>query len=226
MTKTKKINEVAKSKILIVDDHLLVRKGLILVLNEERDLEVCAEAGNVDEALQKLVDLKPDLVIVDISLEGGNGLDLTRKMRAHSPKLLILILSMHQELMHAERALRIGARGYIMKRENKETLVEAIRQVLQGHIYVSKAVNDRMLQSVAHPEDTTRSLRDLTDREFGVFRLIGEGYGNRQIAEELKISMKTAESHRERIREKLNLNSTFELVQQAIHWMRQDQNGL
>jgi len=222
----KPVSENMISKVLIIDDHLLVREGLMRVLNREKDLKVCGEAGNAAEALKCLAELQPDLAIVDISLEGSNGLDLAKQMRKLAPKLLILVLSMHKELIHAERALRAGAQGYVMKGENKETLLQAIRHILQGHIYVSKAVSDRMLQTMSSAEDPTHTLRALTDREFEVFRLVGQGYGTRQIAEELTISIKTAESHRERIREKLNLNTTFELVQQAIHWIHQDEPPL
>jgi two-component system, NarL family, response regulator FusR len=215
-----KSKPLAKTRILIVDDHLLVREGLIRLLSREKDLEVCGEAVSEDEALVRVSELKPDLAIVDITLEDGNGLELTKSLRKRFPKLLILILSMHKEHLHADRALRLGANGYIMKREGKEKLLEAIRRVVAGHVYVSKAVTELMLQRiVTGTDDSDGSVRSLSDREFAVFRLIAEGYGTRQIAEELNISIKTAETHRERIREKLNLNTTFELVQQAIHWL-------
>ncbi len=212
-----------KTRILIVDDHVLVREGLIRLLGREKDLEICGEAVSEDEALARVSDLRPDLAIVDITLQDGNGLELTKSLRKRFPKLFILILSMHKEHLHADRALRMGANGYIMKREGKEKLLEAIRQVVAGHIYVSKAVNDLVLQRmVSGAGDSDASVHSLSDREFEVFRLIGEGYGTRQIAEELNISIKTAETHRERIREKLNLNTTFELVQQAIHWLHHE----
>ena len=176
--------------------------------------------------MARVSELKPDLAIVDISLEDGNGLELTKSLRKRFPKLFILILSMHKEHLHADRALRMGANGYIMKREGKEKLLEAIRQVVAGHVYVSKAVTELMLQRiVTGADDPDGSIRSLSDREFEVFRLIGEGYGTRQIAEELTISIKTVETHRERIREKLNLNTTFELVQQAIHWIHHESNS-
>lgn len=213
----------AKTKILIVDDHLLVREGLIRLLSREKDLEVCGEAASESEALAKVIELKPELAIVDISLEEGNGLELTKSLRKRFPGLFILVLSMHKEHLHADRALRMGANGYIMKRESKDKLLEAIRQVIAGQVYVSKAVNDLVLQRLVSGTDLADgSVRSLSDREFEVFRLIGEGYGTRQIAEALTISIKTAETHRERIREKLNLNSTFELVQQAIHWLHHE----
>lgn len=220
------LNKLApKSRILIVDDHWLVREGLIRLLTRENDLEVCGEAAGPEEALQKAEQLKPDLAIVDITLAEGNGLELTKQLHRLFPKLKILILSMHKESLHADRAMRAGAKGYIMKREGKEKLLEAIRAILNGHIYLSKEVSEQMLSRLSDASyDTEKGLNCLSDREFEIFRLIGEGYGTRQIAEALHISIKTAESHRERIREKLNLNSTFELVQQAIHWLHHEAN--
>jgi len=213
-----------KSKILVVDDHPLFREGLVRVLNLENDLEICGTAPDHVEALKQAAALKPDLAIIDISLEGINGIDLTKQLRSRYPKLRILILSMHKEAIYADRALRAGANGYIMKREEGPRLLEAIRQVLSGHIYLSKAINDQMLQRMANPgrrADTT-PIESLSDREFEIFQLIGEGYGTRQIADELNVSIKTIETHRERIREKLNLNTTFELVQHAIHWIHSE----
>lgn len=212
---------MAKAKILIVDDHVLVREGLIRLLSREKDLDVCGEAASEAEARAQVDALKPDLAIIDISLDDGNGLELTKTLRKRHPKLLILILSMHKEQLHADRALRMGANGYIMKREGKEKLLEAIRHVIAGHIYVSKAVTDQVLHRIATGAEDG-SVRSLSDREFEVFRLTGQGYGTRQIAETLNISIKTVETHRENIREKLNLNSTFELVQQAIHWLHNE----
>jgi len=214
---------LGKTRLLIVDDHVLVREGLLRLLSREKDLEVCGEAASESEALARVSELKPDLAIIDITLDGGNGLELTKTLRKRFPKLVILILSMHKEHLHAERALRMGANGYIMKREDKDKLLEAIRCVMSGQVYVSKAINDLMLQRIVTGSDNPDgSVQSLSDREFEVFRLIGQGYGTRQIAEELTISIKTAETHRERIREKLNLNTTFELVQQAIHWLHHE----
>jgi len=213
-----------KFKILVVDDHPLFREGLVRVLNQEKDLEVCGEASDNDEALKQLAALKPDLVLMDITLEGMNGIELTKLIRVRWPKLPILVLSMHKESLYADRALRAGANGYIMKREDGPNLLEAIRQVLQGHVYVSKAVNDAMLQTMASGgrHFSSSPVESLSDREFEIFQLIGEGYGTRQIADEIHVSIKTVETHREHIREKLNLNSTFELVQHAIHWIHNE----
>ena len=218
----KKAKDHSKHKIFVVDDHPLFREGLVRVLKKEIDLTVCGEAKTGEETVKQLETIKPDLVIVDISLEGMNGIDLTKKLRSLYPKLPILILSMHNESMHAERALRAGAKGYVMKREEGPKLLEAVHRVLQGHIYVSKAVDELMLQKLVLGGASATPVDALTEREFEIFRLIGEGYGSRQIADELNVSIKTVETHRENIREKLNLDSTFELVQHAIHWIHHE----
>lgn len=216
----------AKQRILIVDDHPVVREGLVRLLNKDERLDVCGDAADHVEAMAKLAALKPHLVIVDISLGGVNGIDLTKEIRHRYPKLRILILSMHKETLHADRALRAGANGYIMKHESGDKLLEAIHQVLDGHIYVSKAVSDMMLQQVSQAKDTDDPAQSfvhtLSDRELEIFQLIGQGYGTRQIADALNVSIKTVETHRQRIREKLNLNNTFELIQHAIHWLHHE----
>jgi len=209
-----------KSKILVVDDHPVFREGLVRVLNEEKDLTVCGEAADAVEALRLLRTLKPDLVVVDISLEGMSGIDLTKSIRAHHPHLFILVLSMHKESLYAERALRAGANGYLMKRESGRRLLGAIRHVLQGQTYVSDDFKEHILRGAMGAKEGMESspAKRLSDREFEIFRMIGQGYGTRQIAEQLNLSMKTVETHREHIREKMNLRNTFELVQQAIQW--------
>jgi DNA-binding NarL/FixJ family response regulator len=211
---------MAKSKILIVDDHPVFREGVVRIIDQQKDMAVCAEAENAVQALKQMRSLKPDLVLVDISLDGMNGLDLTKSLREQFPAVSILMLSMHKELLYAERALRAGANGYIMKRESGHNLVSAIRRILLGQIYVSEEMNARLLQRLSHTgRDLKASPVDvLSDREFEIFQLIGNGYGTRQIADELHMSIKTVESHRGHIREKLNLRTTFELVQNAIHW--------
>jgi len=209
-----------KRKILIVDDHGVFREGLIRIISQEKDLNVCGEATDAAEALEQIPRLKPDLVMVDISLEGMNGIDLTKNLRERFPTIRILVLSMHKESLYAERALRAGANGYIMKRERGQKLLGAIRHVLNGETYVSEELNKVILERLSLPgrDQGASSIDRLSDRELEVFRLIGQGYGTRQIADSLHLSMKTVESHRENIRTKLNLQSTFELVQHAIHW--------
>jgi DNA-binding NarL/FixJ family response regulator len=214
----------AKRKVLVVDDHPVFREGLVRVLNQEKDLQVVGEAANAHDALKEAAALGPDLVMIDISLEESNGLDLARALRDQIPAIRILVLSMHKENLHAERALRAGANGYIMKRESGSRLLEAVRQVLAGQTYVSEPIKELLLQKVsASPDAVSQSPADLlSDREFEVFQLIGQGYGTRQIADELHVSMKTVESHREHIRDKMQLASTFELVQRAIHWLHSE----
>jgi len=213
-----------KHRILVVDDHPVFREGLVRVLTREKNLEVVGEASNATDALKEAISLKPDLVLVDISLDGSNGIDLVRILRGRIPAIRILMLSMHKEVLHAERALRAGANGYIMKRESGRQLVETIRQVLNGQTYVSEAMKELLLQKLTSSSDAkSQSPADLlSDREFEIFQLIGQGYGTRQIADELHVSMKTVESHREHIREKMHLGSTFELVQCAIHWIHSE----
>jgi len=209
-----------KSKVFVVDDHPIVRQGLALLINRESDLTVSGEAEDAQTAMQAVIAARPDILVVDISLNGPDGLDLLKEIRMRYPDLPVLILSMHDESIYAERALRAGAQGYIMKQEATEKVLVALRRILSHEIYVSERIANRMLQryigsrSVGGP----RSIADLTDRELEVFRLIGEGHSTRQIAEELHISVKTVESYQAHIKEKLSLRSARELVQHAIQW--------
>jgi DNA-binding NarL/FixJ family response regulator len=206
------------SRIFIVDDHPVVRQGLALLINREADLAVCGDAEEANSALQRIESLKPHLVVVDISLSGPDGLDLLKSVRMRDPSLPVLILSMLDELLYAERALRAGASGYIMKQEATEQVLVAIRRILDGEIYVSDRMANKMLHRfVGGSPATARSpIAELTDRELEVFRLIGEGHGTRQIAKELHISVKTVESYQAHIKEKLSLKNGRELVQRAI----------
>ena len=209
-----------KKRVFVVDDHPIVRQGLALLINREPDLAVCGEAEDAQSALQILPSLNPDIVAVDISLTGPDGLDLLKDIRLRLPGLPVLILSMHDESVYAERALRAGAQGYIMKQEATEKVLVALRRILNHEIYVSERIANRMLQRYIGARDTGRasSVADLTDRELEVFRLIGEGHSTRQIADELHISVKTVESYQAHIKEKLSLRSARELVQHAIQW--------
>src|SRR6201998_1847427 len=200
-----------KSRVFVVDDHPIVRQGLALLVNREDDLVVCGEAEDAHAAIQSLAASKPDILIVDISLNGPDGLDLLKDVRMRYPELPVLILSMHDESIYAERALRAGAQGYIMKQEATEKVLVAVRRILSKEIYISERIANR---SAERPS----SIADLTDRELEVFRLIGEGHSTRQIAEELHISVKTVESYQAHIKEKLSLRSARELVQHAIQW--------
>jgi DNA-binding NarL/FixJ family response regulator len=209
-----------KKRILVVDDHPIVRQGLTLLLNREPDLVVCGEAEEASGAMHVLASARPDLLIVDISLNGPDGLDLLKNIRTTHPTLPVLILSMHDESVYAERALRAGANGYIMKQEATDTVLVALRRILAGEIYVSDHIANKLLKHYITGSGTLRnsSISDLSDRELEVFRLIGEGHGTRQIAEELHLSVKTVESYQAHIKEKLSLRSARELMQRAIQW--------
>ncbi|MGA2102610.1 MAG: response regulator transcription factor [Candidatus Sulfotelmatobacter sp.] len=209
-----------KNRVFVVDDHPIVRQGLTLLINREPDMVVCGEAEDAHNAIQAVPTAKPDILIVDISLNGPDGLDLLKDLRMRYPDLPVLILSMHDEGIYAERALRAGAQGYIMKQEAAEKVLVALRRILSKEIYVSERISNRMLQRYIGSRGAGRpaSVADLTDRELEVFRLIGEGHSTRRIAEELHISVKTVESYQAHIKEKLSLRSARELVQHAIQW--------
>jgi DNA-binding NarL/FixJ family response regulator len=210
----------AKRRVFVVDDHPIVRQGLALMINSESDLAVCGEAQEAQSALQAIVDSKPDILIVDISLEGPDGLELVKHVRALFPELPILILSMHDETTYAERALRARANGYIMKQEATEKVLVAIRRILNGGIYLSDRMANKVLHQFAGGGTGPGQSRiaELSDRELEVFRLIGDGHGTRQIADELHLSVKTVETYQAHIKEKLLLRTGRELVQQAIFW--------
>src|ERR1700720_4473717 len=211
---------VTKRRILVVDDHPIVRQGLALLINREPDLLVCGEAEEAMGAVHVLNSAHPDVLIVDISLNGPDGLDLLKNIRTTHPTLPVLILSMHDESLYAERALRAGANGYIMKQEATEKVLIAVRRILSGEIYVSDRIANKMLKHYITGSGTLRdsSIADLSDRELEVFRLIGDGHGTRQIAEELHPTKKTVESYQAHIKEKLSLRSARELMQHAIQW--------
>ena len=226
-TTTKSQHSAVKKRILVVDDHPIVRQGLALMVNREADLVVCGEAEDATGAMLVMASARPDVLIVDISLNGPDGLDLLKNIRTTHPTLPVLILSMHDELIYAERALRAGANGYIMKQEATEKVLVAIRRILNGEIYVSDRVANKLLQHYITGTGTLRNstISDLSDRELEVFRLIGEGHGTRQIAEELHLSIKTVESYQAHIKEKLSLRSSRELMQHAIQWNLNEKAG-
>ena len=215
-----------KARILVVDDHPIVRYGISRILNKEDDLTVCGEAEDGQEALQAIEKLKPDLVLLDISLKRLDGLKLTKIIRVDYPKLPVLILSMHDETVYAHKALRSGARGYIMKEESSEKLVSAVRQVLGNEIYVSDEVKKHVLNEFGAPKDEhVKSLVDkLSDRERQIFIMIGQGYSSRIIADKLLLSVKTVETHRARIKLKLAIESNQNLLVTSAEWA--DREGL
>jgi len=221
--KQAKKNET-KTQILLVDDHPVVRDGLTTIINHQRDLNVCGGADDAHEALKAISELKPDVVVADISLKNSDGIELTKSIKAKYPKLPVLVLSVHDESIYAERALRAGARAYLMKEVVSENIVKAIRSVLKGEIYVSDTISKKFLHKIAGDKAaTTRTpVENLSDREFEIFHLIGEGYKASQIAKKLHLSVKTVETYRGRLKEKLNLDSAAELLQYAIKWTKSE----
>ena len=211
----------ARTRILIVDDHPIVRKGIADLVGQKPDFFVCGDADRVEDALPAIDTLKPDLVIVDLSLKGAGGLELLKDLKIRHPEIPALVLSMHDETLFAERALRAGARGYVMKQEAVNELENAIRRVLAGKIYLSQAMSDRLLHMVSQGEKVRdRSpMERLSDRELEVFEMIGRGLPMREIARELHLSVKTIETHRAHIKEKLNITSAVQLVQHATQWV-------
>jgi DNA-binding NarL/FixJ family response regulator len=208
-----------------VDDHPVMRKGLALTLDAEMDLSIVGQMNSAEEAMDEIERLEPDLAIIDISLPGMSGMELVKHLQARMPELLTLVVSRHDESLYAERAIRAGARGYIMKLEAGDVIVKAVRHVMNGGIYVSDEINERLLLSMASGgrERISQSpLEVLSDRELEVFELTGRGTGTRDIAERLHLSVKTVESYRARIKKKLNLDSATELMQHAVQWVESE----
>jgi DNA-binding NarL/FixJ family response regulator len=206
-------------RILIVDDHPMMREGLCTLISRERDLIVCGEAETAGEALDALTKLKPDLVLADITLPGPNGIELIKDICALQQDMLILVISMHDESLYAERVLRAGARGYIMKQESGPAMMQAIRQVLAKRIYLSDKMSALILENVVGKRTEASPIKRLSDREWEVFQLIGRGRSTVQIAEELHLSPKTVEAHRAHVKEKLDLKTMTELVSFASRWV-------
>ncbi len=215
-----KTEQNLKKKIVIVDDHPILRKGLSMLINQEPDLFVCGEAEDARKAMEMIDALSPDMVIVDISLPDTDGVELLKNIRIRHEDLPTLVVSMHDESLFAERALRAGARGYIMKQEAVEKVLTGIRRVLAGEIFVSNRITTKMLEKFVNGEagKTASTLDLLSDRELAVFHLIGQGLGTRQIADKLHLSIKTIESYRSHIKEKLKLGSGMDLLKYAIQW--------
>lgn len=216
-----------KTRILIVDDHPLMRKGLALSLAEDPSLEVVGQAADAEEALAAFDAIEPDVAIVDVSLPGMSGLELIKHLIAIKPDLTVLVVSRHDEVLYAERAIRAGARGYVMKLEAGDKIVEAIRHVRRGGVFLSEEMKDRMLFGAAMgaKSPTQSPLEVLSDRELEVFEMTGRGLATREIAERLHLSVKTVESYRARIKTKLNLNTAAELMQHAVQWVEGEGAG-
>jgi DNA-binding NarL/FixJ family response regulator len=210
----------SKKTVLVVDDHPLMRQGLAMLINQQQDIQVCGEAEDAQAAIHAIAELHPDILILDISLNGPDGLDVLKNIRTFNPDLPVLILSMHDEAIYAERALRARANGYIMKQEATEKVLVAVRRILNGEVYLSERMSNKMLQQYigGAPSMIQSRIASLSDRELEVFRMIGEGRGTREIAEELHLSIKTVETYQAHIKEKLALRSGRELIQHAIQW--------
>jgi DNA-binding NarL/FixJ family response regulator len=211
-------------KILIVDDHPIVREGLAARLGRQPDFEVCGEAEDVADALDKVKSARPDVVIVDLSLKSGQGLDLIKRIKALDMDTKMLVSSMYDESLYAERSLRAGAMGYVNKQEVSEKIIDAIRLVVDGKIYLSPRMTERLLQRAvgAAPQLVQSPFETLTDRELEIFKMIGKGMTTRQIANELHLSVKTVETHRENIKGKLTLPNSAELSREAVQWVMEN----
>jgi DNA-binding NarL/FixJ family response regulator len=207
-------------RILVVDDHPVVRDGLAAQFATQSDLELCGEAEDLAGALALIESVRPDLAIIDISLKSGNGIDLVKRIRARSEQIFILVWSMYPEHLYAERALRAGAQGYVHKGRSTREILDALRTVLAGKIYLSADQADRVLQRLVGGKEAEHSpVEDLSDRELEAFELMGQGLTTEQIGEKMRISPKTVETYRARIKEKLRVGTFTELIQRAAQWV-------
>jgi DNA-binding NarL/FixJ family response regulator len=209
-----------KAKVLLVDDHPLVREWLANLINQQSDLQVCGEADSAPKALQIMGGVNPEIAIVDISMEGGSGIELIKNIKAGHPSVMVIVLSMHDETLYAERALRAGARGYIMKREATRNILQAIRCVLGGKFHLSNRMAAVMAEKFVEgrPRTAGPAIETLSDRELEVFQLLGRGYTTRQIADDLHVSFKTVQAFSARIKQKLQLANATELLREALRW--------
>jgi DNA-binding NarL/FixJ family response regulator len=212
-----------RHRILIVDDHPIVRRGLRELVADETDLVVCGEAEDLAEAMRQVEATRPDVVVVDLTLKGGHGLDLIQEIKARFGHIKMLVSSMHDESLFAERALRAGASGYISKQESPERIIDALRQVLRGEVYLSSRMSNRLLHRLSGGEKLEKDpIASLSDRELEVFEMIGQGLSTKQIARKLNLSHKTIETHREKIKAKLDLKNSAELSRHATQWVLQN----
>ena len=212
--------DTAKLRVLLVDDHPMVRERLAAAIHEQPDLKVCGEAEDRFSALDLIESTKPHLAIVDLTLKQSHGLELIKDIRSRHPALAILVVSMHDELLHAERVIRAGALGYITKQEATDKIMIAIRTVLSGEVYMSEKMATRIATGAVGSRRGATTLARLSDRELRVFEMLGQGHNTRQIADDLHLDMRTIETYRARIKEKLDLKDANELLQYAIRWMQ------
>lgn len=218
----------APAGIVVVDDHPIVREGLVRVIDQSADLRVCGQSENISQALDVIKESKPALVVVDIALGGQNGIELIKDIKARHPHLPMLVHSMYDESMYAERCLRAGAKGYVMKQEPPQRLIHAMRQVLRGEVALSEAMTRQLLCRISDgkPRAGSSPAELLSDRELEVFELLGRGYPTKQIAQELHLSDKTIQTHREHIKEKLNVTDAVNLVRHAVQWVESQKQPL
>ncbi|MBM3852988.1 MAG: response regulator transcription factor [Verrucomicrobia bacterium] len=216
-----------RRRVLLVDDHPFMRAGLRQLIDRQPDLVVCGEAGNPTEAFAQLRQTRPELVLTDLSMPGRSGFEFIKDLRAAHPDSVLLVVSMHDEAVYAERVLRAGARGYIMKEAGGENLLAAIRQVLRGEAYVSPRMSARILDAITtrRPRGSQSPIEQLTDREFEIFQLIGHGRSTRDIAAQLHLSPKTVDVHRSNIKGKLALKDSTALIRHAVRWVETQQVG-
>jgi DNA-binding NarL/FixJ family response regulator len=221
-TKPKPAATPHKHPILLVDDHPVTRQGVAVLINQQPDLTVCGEADSAPAAIELIQQCEPDMAIVDLTLKTTGGIELIKHARTLRPEMPVLVMSMHDESLYAERALRAGASGYIMKQEASDRILTAIRQVLSGELYLSEKMKLKMLHRLvkSRKEEVVFSIDSLSDREMEVFQLIGNGYSTRQIAAKLNLSVKTIDSYREHLKMKLRLGNGTELVRHAIQWVK------
>jgi len=216
-----------KKQVMVVDDHALLRRALRWLIAQTSDLAVCGEAGDYQTAIEALEKLSPDVVTMDIELKDRSGLELIKEVHGRWPELAVLVFSMHEEPLYAERAFRVGARGYVAKTEPTEKILEAIRGIIAGNTYVSDKLSSRVLRTIVAVRPAAGSLLvdQLSDRQFQVFEMIGQGLPTREIAQKLQLSVKTIDTYREHIKQRLNLRSSSELLKYAIHWGRSQRGG-
>jgi DNA-binding NarL/FixJ family response regulator len=222
MASSVKNTVVPPRRIFVVDDHPLIREGLAAQIATQPNLHLCGEAEDVGDAITRIMEAEPDLVIVDISLKNGNGIDLVKRLKAKDPSLVILVWSMHPENLYAERALRAGARGYVNKSRSASQIMEAVQTVLDGKTYISPEMSEKLLDRVVgggQKELEASSVEGLTDRELETFELLGQGMTTQQIASKMHVSRKTVETYRARIKEKMGLTNAVELIQHAVQWV-------
>lgn len=214
------MSDLKQTRILIVDDHPLVRESLTTLIQQHPEFVVCGEAATQDEAMAAIEVTSPDLAIVDISLSRGSGLDLVKNVKTRYPDLAIIVLSMHDESIYAERVVRAGARGYVMKKESTRKVIDAIRHVMNGEFYLGPDIMNSLAKKFisGRPPTSALSVDDLSDRELEVFRLLGQGYETREIASSLDVSIKTIQTYCARIKEKLRIRTGTELLREAIQW--------